>query len=100
MAHARVTRLLDCFWPLGRYRDAAVGSELERAAAHRHNCQLARGLPACLNRWLALSCALLMACSVSSGWLAPVAGVAFAVAFCITLHIAHVWLLLSRRESP
>jgi hypothetical protein len=92
--------LIDYFWPFGRYRDVAVGSELERAAAYRHNRWLARGLPAYLNRWLALSCLLLAALSESSGWLALVAGTAFTLAFCMTVHIAHVWLMLNRRVEP
>jgi hypothetical protein len=91
--------LIDYFWPFRRYRNAASGSELERAAAYRYNRELARGLPAYLNRWLALSCLLLMASSVTGGWLAPVTGTAFTVAFCITLHIGHVWLMLNRHGS-
>lgn len=91
--------LIDYFWPFRGYRDAAVGSELERAAAYRYNRQLARALPAYLNRWLVLSCALLTASSVGNGWLAPVAGTAFTIAFCMTLHIGHVWLMLNRHGS-
>jgi hypothetical protein len=91
--------LIEYFWPFGRYRNAAVGSELERAAAYRYNRELARGLPLYLNRWLALSCLLLTASSVSTGWLAPVAGTAFSISFCMTVHIAQVWLMLNRHGS-
>lgn len=88
--------LLDYFWPFGHYRDAAAGSQLERAAAYRYNRQLARGLPSYLNRWAAISCLLLTASVVSPHWLSPVVGTAFTLAFCMTVHIAHVWLLFSR----
>lgn len=91
--------LIEYFWPFGRYRDAAVGSELERAAAYRYNRELARSLPGYLHRWLALSCLLLTASSVSTGWLAPVVGTAFSIAFCLTAHIAQVWLMLNRHGS-
>jgi hypothetical protein len=91
--------VIDYFWPFGRYRNAGVGSELERAAAYRYNRQLARGLPAYLNRWVALSCLLLTASSLSRGWLVPVTGTAFTLAFCMTIHIAHVWLMLNRHGS-
>jgi hypothetical protein len=100
MCNASLTMpLIDYFWPFAGYRNADAGSQLERAAACRYNRQLARGLPAYLNRWLALSCLLLTASSLSSGWLAPVTGTAFTLAFCMTLHIAHVWLMLNRHES-
>lgn len=92
-------RLVEYFWPFASYRNASVGSELERAAAYRHNRELARELPACLNRWLAMSCLLLTASSVSRGWLAPITGTAFTLAFCMTVHIGHVWLMLNRRNS-
>ena len=88
--------LIDYFWPFAHYRDAAVGSQLERAAAYRFNRRLARGLPAYLNRWAAICCLLLTASVLSPHWLAPVTGTAFTLAFCITVHIAHVYLLFSR----
>lgn len=88
--------LLGYFWPFGQYRDAGAGSELERAAAYRHNRRLARGLPAYLNRWAALCCLLLAASVAAPHWLAPVAGTAFTLAFCMTAHIAHVYLLFCR----
>lgn len=88
--------LIDYFWPFAGYRNADVGTKLERAAAYRYNRERARGLPAYLNRWLALSCLLLSASSVSSGWLVAVTGTAFTLAFCMTLHIGHVWLMLNR----
>lgn len=91
--------LIEYFWPFAAYRNAEVGTKLERAAAYRYNRQLARALPAYLNRWLALSCLLLTASSVSSGWLVPVTGTAFTLAFCVTLHIGQVWLMLNRHES-
>ena len=91
--------LIEYFWPFGHYRNAAVGSELERAAAYRFNRELARGLPVYLNRWLALSCLLLTASTVSTGWLVQVTGITFALAFCMTVHIAQVWLMLNRHGS-
>jgi hypothetical protein len=89
--------LLGYFWPFRQYRNAAAGSELERAAAYRYNRQLARGLPAYLNRWAAVTCLLLTASAVAPSWLSAVAGTAFTLAFCMTAHIAHVYLLFSRR---
>jgi len=91
--------LIDYFWPFAGYRNADVGTKLERAAAYRYNRERARGLPAYLNRWLALSCLLLTASSVSSGWLVAVTGTAFTLAFCMTLHIGQVWLMLNRHGS-
>lgn len=93
---ALVMTVVGYFWPFGQYRDAAAGSTLERAAAYRYNRGLARGLPVYLNRWAALSCLLLAASAVSPSWLAPVTGIAFALAFCMTLHIGHVYLLFRR----
>ena len=88
--------VMNYLWPFGEYRNAAVGSELERAAAFRYNKALAKGLPAYLNRWSAISCLLLTASVVSPAALTPVIGIAFTVAFCMTAHIAHVYLLFSR----
>ena len=85
-------------WPFGQYRDAAAGSELERAAAFRHNKRLARGLPAYLNRWAMISCVLLAASAVSPAILASVLGIAFTLACCVTVHIAHVYLLFRHVE--
>lgn len=89
--------LITYLWPFGQYRDASAGSEMERAAAYRYNRQLSRGLPAYLNRWLAITCLLLTASVVSPLWLAPAVGTAFTLAFCMTAHIAHVYLMFSRR---
>lgn len=83
-------------WPFRDYRNASTGSALERAAALRHNKALARKLPAYLNRWSAISCVLLTASELCPAGLAPVAGVAFTLAFVMTVHIAHVWLLFIR----
>ena len=88
--------LVSYFWPFRNYRDAAAGSELERAAAYRHNRRLSRALPTYLNRWAVLCCLLLTVSAVAPHWLAPVAGTAFTVAFCMTAHIAHVYLLFCR----
>jgi hypothetical protein len=83
-------------WPFRDYRNACTGSALERAAALRHNKTLARQLPAYLNRWSAISCLLLTATEVCPAALAPAVGVAFTIAFVMTVHIAHVWLLFIR----
>jgi len=83
-------------WPFRDNRNASTGSALERAAALRHNKALARKLPAYLNRWSAISCVLLTASELCPAGLAPVAGVAFTLAFVMTVHIAHVWLLFIR----
>jgi hypothetical protein len=91
--------LIDFFWPFGQYRDAAVGTQLERAAAYRYNRQLARSLPTYLNRWLAICCLLLTASVVCPRWLYPVAGTAFTLAFCMTVHIAHIYLLFRRNRA-
>jgi hypothetical protein len=82
-------------WPFSDYRNAASGTELERAAAFRHNRRLARGLPAYLNRWGVICCVLLTASQISPAALAPLIGIAFTLALCLTLHIAHVYLLFS-----
>jgi len=83
-------------WPFRDYRNASTGSALERAAALRHNKTLAKQLPAYLNRWSAISCVLLTASEVCPAALAPAVGVAFTLAFVMTVHIAHVWLLFIR----
>jgi hypothetical protein len=83
-------------WPFREYRNACAGSELERAAALRHNRVLAKKLPAYLNRWSAISCVLLTASELCPAPLASVIGVAFTLAFVMTVHIAHVWLLFIR----
>jgi hypothetical protein len=85
--------LREYFWPFDKYRDVAVGSELERAAAFRYNRRLARGLPAYLNRWAMVCCLLLTVTVVSPGPLSAVVGMVFTLAFCVTVHIAHVYLL-------
>ena len=85
--------LKEYLWPFGKYRDAARGSELEQAAAFRHNKRLARELPAYLNRWSMISCLLLTGTVVSPAPLTAVLGIVFTVAFCMTVHLAHVWLL-------
>ncbi len=94
---ALVMTVVGYFWPFRQYRNAAVGSELERAAAYRYNRRLARSLPAYLNRWAALSCLLLAASVACPAWLAPAMGIGFALAFCMTIHIAHVYLLFWRQ---
>jgi hypothetical protein len=83
-------------WPFRDYRNACIGSELERAAALRHNKSLAKKLPTYLNRWSAISCALLTALELCPAALAPMLGIAFTLAFVMTVHIAHMWLLSIR----
>jgi len=83
-------------WPFHDYRNACAGSALERAAALRHNKTLARQLPTYLNRWAAICCVLLTASAVCPAALAPAVGVAFTLAFVMTVHIAYVWLLFLR----
>jgi hypothetical protein len=83
-------------WPFYGYRNAGSGSALERAAALRHNKTLAGQLPAYLNRWSAICCLLLIASAVCPAALAPALGVAFTLAFVMTVHIACVWLLFIR----
>lgn len=69
---------------------------MERAAAFRHNKQLAKKeLPTYLNRWSAITCLLLAGCVASPAVLAPAVGIAFTIAVCMTVHIAHVYLLFS-----
>jgi hypothetical protein len=87
---------LSYLWPFGDYRDAGSGSELERAAAFRHNKRLAKGLPIYLIRWAAMSAVLLTASTLFPASLAPALGMAFTLAFCTMVHIAHVYLLFSR----
>jgi hypothetical protein len=87
---------LNYLWPFREYRDAASGSDLERAAALRHNRSLAKKLPTYLNRWGVISCALLTASAMCPHSMAPAVGTAFTLAFCMTVHIAHVWLYFSR----
>jgi hypothetical protein len=87
---------LSYLWPFRDYRNACTGSELERAAALRHNKSLAKRLPAYLNRWSAITCVLLIASELSPAAVAPVVGVAFTLAFVMTVHIAHMWLLSIR----
>jgi len=83
-------------WPFRDYRDAGRGSELERAAAFRHNKRLAKGLPTYLSRWSAISAVLLTASTLCPASLAPALGTAFTFAFVMIVHIAHVYLLFSR----
>jgi hypothetical protein len=87
---------LSYLWPFGDYQNACRGSALERAAALRHNKTLAKRLPAYLNRWSAISCVLLTTSAVCPAAFAPAVGVAFTLAFVMTVHIAHVWLLFIR----
>ena len=87
---------LSYLWPFGDYQNACRGSALERAAALRHNKTLAKRLPAYLNRWSAISCLLLAGSEFFPAPIAPVMGTAFTVAFCMTVHIAHMYLLFSR----
>lgn len=84
--------LKDYLWPFGQYRDAEVGSALERAAAFRHNRRLARRLPTYLNRWLMICCLLLTGTVASPAALSPLLGVVFTLAFCMTVHLVHVYL--------
>jgi hypothetical protein len=92
--------LKDYFWPFGEYRDAGAGTELERAAALRHNRRLARALPAYLNRWSMISCILLTGSVVTPAAFSAVLGTAFTVAFCMTVHLAHVYLLFRYNGAP
>jgi len=87
---------LNYLWPFRDYRNVAAGSAMERAAAFRHNKRLAKGLPTYLNRWSAITCLLLAGSEFFPAPIAPVMGTAFTVAFCMTVHIAHVYLLFSR----
>jgi hypothetical protein len=87
---------LGYLWPFGEYRDARSGSELERAAAFRHNKRLAKRLPIYLSRWSAISAVLLTASMLCPASLAPALGTAFTLAFCMIVHIAHVYLLFIR----
>lgn len=84
--------LKEYLWPFRQYRDAEVGSTLERAAAFRHNRRLARGLPAYVNRWLMICCLLLSGTVAAPAALSPLLGVAFTLAFCMTVHLVHVYL--------
>ena len=69
---------------------------MERAAAQRHNRELARSLPACINRWAMLSAVLLILTQISQARLAQFFGVLFSVSFCGVVHFAQVWALLRR----
>ncbi len=90
-------RVPEYLWPFGKYRDAAAGSELERAAALRYNQRLARELPAYLNRWAMICCALLTLSVVCPPPVSAVVGTAFTLAFCVTVHIAQLYLLFRYR---
>jgi preprotein translocase subunit SecY len=79
-------------WPFEQYRDAEVGTILERAAAFRHNRRLARSLPRYVNRWLMISCLLLTATVIAPPVLSALTGIAFTLAFCMTVHLLHVFL--------
>ena len=83
-------------WPFREYRDADQGTELERAAAFRHNKQLAKALPTYLNRWSAIDCVLLTTSVVCPTSMAPLIGTAFTLAFCMTALIAVIYLLFKR----
>ena len=85
-------QLKDYLWPFGQYRDAEVGTTLERAAAFRHNRRLARELPAYVNRWSMISCLLLTGTIASPPVLSPLLGIVFTLAFCMTVHLVHVYL--------
>ncbi len=93
---ARMNRLAAQFWPFEQFRDADRGTPLERAAAQRHNRELARSLPGCINRWAMLSAVLLILCQVCQARLAQFFGVLFSVSFCGVVHFTHVWALLRR----
>jgi hypothetical protein len=94
--NARVNRLAAQFWPCGQFRDADRGTALERAAAQRHNRELARALPGCINRWAMLSAVLLTLTQISQARLAQLFGVLFAVSFCGVVHFTQVWAMLRR----
>lgn len=85
-------RMKDYLWPFDQYRDAEVGTTLERAAALRHNRRLARGLPTYVNRWSMICCLLLTGTVVSPPALSPLLGIVFTLAFCMTVHLVHVYL--------
>ena len=82
----------DYLWPFGQYRDAEVGTTFERAAAFRHNRRLARELPTYVNRWSMISCLLLAATVASPAVLSSLLGIVFTLAFCMTVHLLHVYL--------
>lgn len=84
------------FWPLTAYHDAGHGSLLERAAARRHNRQLASSLPIYIRRWaVCTALALVLQYTVPSG-LAPLAAMPLIVSLCGLLQLVLVWLLLRR----
>ena len=62
----------------------------------RHNIELARKLPAYINRWAMLSAVLLILTQGSPGPLATVLGVLFTFSFTATVHIVQVWIRFRR----
>jgi hypothetical protein len=91
-----VNRLASYFWPYGGYRDANRGSQLEQAAARRHNRQLSSSLPAYINRWAMVAAVLLILSQVVPESVAPFVGVLFTFSFCAVVHLLHVWTLFRR----
>jgi hypothetical protein len=91
-----INRWTSHLWPLGEYRDVDCGNLLQRSAAFRHNRELARRLPAYINRWALISGVLLILTQVVPGRIGSFFGVMFAVAFCGALHLGHLWLLFRR----
>ena len=88
------------------FRDANVGSDLERAAALRHNRSLSKWLPTYLWRWLVVGSAILMLAtwserSLDSALLSATLAVAFVLIVVFLLVTLLCWTLLrTGRERP
>ena len=87
-----VNSLISRFWPFGQFRDVNRGSLLERAAAMRHNAELARELPGYINRWAMVSAILLILTQGSPAPLTAFLGVLFTFTFTTTVHFVQVWI--------
>lgn len=96
-------------WPFWMFRDVNVGTQLERAAAYRHNREKRVHLPGYLCRWsilFVLAIQLISGCESlgESGVLSPFLGVALegllgvfaSVAFVVLAQTGVVYLFLCR----
>jgi hypothetical protein len=87
------------------FRDANSGSDLERAAALRHNRSLSKWLPTYLRRWFVIGSALLGLGAWTERELDnPVLAATLAVAFVLVVVFLTVtllcWTLLSAHRTP
>ena len=89
-------RLISYLWPFTAYRDAGCGSNLERAAALRHNRQLSKSLPTYINRWAMSASVELILLEVMPAALVPAIATLFTVSVCALMLFVTIWMMFKR----